>query len=282
MYYFAVENEYGNKLELTGHEREWQLASVTGLNSPNAEISTSIVPTFDGERFNSSRMTNRNIVIAIAINGNVERNRNSLNSVILPKRYIKVYYKNNSKNLYIEGHVEAFEYDVFSQKVMGQISIICNEPFWKDVEGDEFEILPVVPLLEFPLGIPQQGMALSEIMDNPAALIFNNGLTDSGVDIMIGCAGVAVKPWITNTATGQRMEFDLTLDMTQEIKISTTKGHKRATLLDNGAETNILMKLNSNGWITLNSGANAILIGADSGAENLRVAVIHRNEYGGV
>jgi hypothetical protein len=94
--------------------------------------------------------------------------------------------------------------------------------------------------------------------------------------------GVAVKPWITNTATGQHMEFDLTLDMTQEIKISTTKGRKRATLLDNGAETNILMKLNSNGWITLNSGANAILIGADAGAENLRVAVIHRNEYGGV
>ena len=282
MYYFAIEDEYGRKVQLTDQEDRWQLVSVAGLNSPAAEISTSVVPTFDGERFNSSRVGMRNIVITIAINGNVESNRNELNSVVMTKRYIKVYYKNNSRNLYIEGHVESFEYDVFAQKVMGQISIICNEPFWKDVNGDNFEIFPVVPLLEFPIGIPNEGIALSEIMDNPAAIIYNNGVTDSGVEVIIECVGSVVNPWIVNTATGQKMEFSLTLDPTQEIKVSTTKGHKRVLLLDDGEEINILMKMNGTGWITLNSGANAILIGAASGAENLRVNIIHRNEYGGV
>lgn len=281
MYYFAIENEYGNKIDLTGIENRWQLTSVTGLNTPPASISTSVIPTFDGERFNSSRVGMRNIVITLAINGNAEENRNTLNSVIMSKRRVRVYYSNNSRELYIDGYVESFEYDVFSQKIMCQISIVCPDPFWKDLQGNNFEVLPVVPLLEFPIGIPEQGMALSELMDNPAAIIYNNGLSGAGVTMSIESVGDVLYPWIVNTATGQRMEFNMSLNPTQSILISTVRGNKKVFLLEDSKEINALMNMEGD-WLTLNSGANSILIGAQSGVADMRVNILHRNEYGGV
>ena len=63
MYRLTLENEFHSQIELTGQEDKWQVTNVTGLNPPPAVISTSVIPNFDGERFNASRLDKRNIVI---------------------------------------------------------------------------------------------------------------------------------------------------------------------------------------------------------------------------
>ena len=223
---FKVENEYNNQLQLSQNENKWQLTSVIGLNQPPANIATSIIPNFDGARFNSSRLEPRNIVITLAIKGNIETNRMLLNSVIFSKRYIKVYYQNNSLNVYQEGYVESFEYDVFEQGVMAQISIICPDPFWRDVETNISVLTPIINLFEFPFTIPEEGIPFGEIIANITNIIQNNGSANTGTIITINSDYTVLNPSITNITTGQTMLINEELANNSQIIISTIRGKK--------------------------------------------------------
>ena len=77
MYTFKIENEYGNMLELT-HNPNYTITSIEGLNPAKANINTSVVASFDGSRFNSSRLNERNLVINVVIEKDIEQNRINL------------------------------------------------------------------------------------------------------------------------------------------------------------------------------------------------------------
>jgi len=280
---FSIENEFNNTLQLTQNEKLWQVTSVTGLNPPPAAIATSVVPTFDGERFNSSRLQARNIVITLVINGDAEANRMALNKVILPKRYIKVNYQNKSKNLYIEGYVESFEYDVYENKITAQASILCPDPYWKDAEQSAAIMTPVVDLFEFPFSLPEEGIALGEILTLTEGDITNNGSIQAGCVISVEASREVLNPYIENVTTGEKMLINTELTKGDILTINTTRGSKSVQLYADGVTTNILNDLDeSSQWITLAIGANTFIYGADYGAENMTVKIQYRNLYGGV
>jgi hypothetical protein len=276
---FTVENEYNNKLQLSQNENKWQLTSVTGLNQPTANIVTSVIPTFDGSRFNSSRLENRNIVITLAIKGNVETNRMLLNSVIFSKRYIKVYYQNNTLDVYIEGYVESFEYNVFENGVMAQISIICNNPYWIDTNTNMSLLTPIIDLFEFPFSIPEKGIAFGEIIENITNIVQNNGSATTGAIITITTDYTVLNPSITNKTTGQTMLINTELSGNSQIVISTIKGKK--SIYQDGV--NIINDLDSSSeWIEIVAGDNFFTLSADYGIEHMRASVSFQNLYGGV
>lgn len=280
----SIENEYNNQLKLTQNEKRWQVTSMTGLNSPPAAISSSVVPTFDGERFNSARLEARNIVITLAINGNAETNRMALNKVILPKRYIKIYYRNNSLNLYIEGYVESFEYDVYADnKIIAQASIICPDPYWKDTEQTGAQLMPVVNLFEFPFSLPEEGIALSELLTITGASITNQGTIQAGLNITIEAGNEVLNPYIINATTGEKMLLHTEMTKGDVITINTTRGNKYIRMYKDGATQNIINDMDENSqWISLAIGENSFTYGAEYGAENITVRIEYRNQYGGV
>lgn len=284
---FKVENEYNKQLRLTQNEDKWQLTSVTGLNQPPAAISTSVIPNFDGARFNSSRLETRNIVITLAIKGNVEKNRLELNSTILSKRFLRVYYKNNSLDVYIDGYVELFEYDIFAQGVMAQISIICTNPYWIDNNKNITEFAHCINLFEFPFSIPEEGIPVSERIDNNTIKVYNNGDTETGVVITLYNSGISkiYSPRIKNLTTNQEMSFSgmFYLDNNQEITISTLRGNKHITSYNSGVTRNIINYLSPDSeWITVIPGCNIFSFNGDVGEEYLRASVAIQNLYGGV
>lgn len=280
---FSVENEYNNKLELTHNENKWQLLSVTGLSSPAAAISTSVIPTFDGERFNSSRLTARNIVITLAINGDAEENRMALNKVILPKRYIKLYYQNKAHKYYIEGIVESFEYDIFNNKIQAQASIICVDPYFKDEEENKEILTGLINLFEFPFSIPAEGIALSEITADKNGEITNTGTETTGCELIIEAQNEIINPYIENLTTGQTIKINRTIQKHDIIKINTYRGKKSAVLYSGNSIINIINDLTEDSqWLTITPGTNIILYGADAGTDNMQTTIIYKNLYGGV
>lgn len=281
---FTVENEWNNKLRLTQNEQKWQLTSVTGLNSPPANISTSIIPTFDGSRFNSSRLEARNLVISLAINGDAEANRMDLNSVIIPKRYIKVYYQNKRKSLFIEGYVESFEYDVFEEgKIRAQASIICPSPYWQDQQAQNILFTQIINLFEFPFSIPAEGIALSEMMTAEQGLIKNEGTIQGGFTFTMQALHKVLNPYIQNITTGQKMTIEREISSNEVVSVSTIQGQKSIRLYTGGETKNIINDLQEGSqWITLALGDNIFRYGADYGAENLTIKINFRNQYGGV
>ena len=281
---FSIENEFNNSLQLTQQENRWQVLSVTGLNPPPAAIATSIIPTFDGERFNSSRLQARNVVINLAINGNAEENRMALNKVVLPKRYIKVKYKNNTKDVFIEGFVESFEYDVFEDnKIKAMASILCPDPYWKDAAETEASMKKIINLFEFPFSIPPEGIAISELLNNTEGEILNQGSIQSGCMITIEAINSVLNPYIENITTGEKMIINKELTRGDVLTINTNRGNKSVKLYADGTTTNIINDLDeSSKWITLEIGANKIIYGAEYGEENMSIKIQFRNLYGGV
>jgi hypothetical protein len=280
---FKVENEFNNMLQLSQNEDKWKLLSVTGLNQPPANIITSVVPGFDGARFNSSRLEARNIVITLAIVDHTETNRMILNSVIYSKRYIKVYYKNNSLDVYIEGYVESFEYDVFEQGIKAQISIICTNPYWIDKNSNMAILTPSVDLFEFPFSIPEEGIPLGGLTRDFSNAVINNGTVETGAVITITSNYSTTNPIITNMATHQTMKLNTTLMAGDQIIISTLRSKKFIKKYSNGQMYNIINDLDaSSSWINIRPGENTFILQADHGSQFMQASVAVQNLYGGV
>lgn len=148
MYTLKIENENGDRLELT-HNPNYKV-KVTGLDPVKADITTAKVANRNGVRYVSSRKQPRNVVITVYINEPVEANRIELYKYVKSKEWLRVYFKNKSRDVYVDGYVESFECDLFKQTQTAQISVICPNPQLIDVEPDVEDISTVKGLFSFP------------------------------------------------------------------------------------------------------------------------------------
>lgn len=281
---FKVENELGRVLQLSGMEHKWQIKSITGLNQPNAALSLSVIPTLDGERLNSARLEKRNPLITLSINGNVEQNLLELNTVIQSKKFLRLYFKSNLFDVHVDGTVESFEYDHFENgKVVAQISLICENPYWISNEGEETTISKIISLLEFPISLPDEGIAVSEIKPKASETIKNSGNTDSPIIIRLEASGKVVSPKITDEATGKSLEINISMKKGDLLIINTKKGSKKIELSSGTTVKSVANKVALPiTWLELTPGLNTISITAKSGIQNLTATVTSSDVFGGV
>lgn len=283
MYTLVVENEKGQQLELT-QSNQYDVVQVTGLNPPVAAINTVNVAGFDGSRFNSSRIEQRNIVITLNIKFPIEENRLRLYEYFKVKRYIKVYYKNEHRDVYVEGYVETFENDLFGMLQQPQISIICPDPFWKSVEPVTVDFSTKIALFEFPFSIPSEGIEFSRIQ-NIATTYLNIGDVETGAIITFrSTADQVLNPKFYNRTTSKFFGLDLQLDQGDVVVINTQRGHKSVTLTKRGQVTTnaISHRTVGSSWITFEPGENEISYSADEGESDLVVTVTSVQKYEGV
>lgn len=282
MYTLIVENEQGEQLELT-HNENYDVLEVIGLNPPTAAINTAIVAGFDGSRFNSARIEQRNIVITLNIRYPIEANRLILYKYFRVKRYVKIYYKNGSRDVFIEGYVENFENNIFTQLQRPQISIICPNPFWKSTTDINVEFSNMTALFEFPFSIPSEGIEFSSINKITTTYINIGDVATGAIIKFYANSDQILNPIFYNRTTGKY--FGLNFDMYDGdvITVNTQQGEKSVTLLRDGITTNILSNRQTGStWITFEPGENEISYGADEGQSNLNVTVTAVQKYEGV
>lgn len=149
MYSFIAENENGDQIQLTQNPN-YDLEITKGLLPPSATINTSRLVNADGEVFNSSSMNMRNLVLMIYPKVPIEENRIALYKIFQSKKYVKCYYKNSKRNVYIEGYVETIDGSLFDQIQVIQVSIICPQPFWLGLNELTTDVSKTTNMLEFP------------------------------------------------------------------------------------------------------------------------------------
>lgn len=137
MYEITIENRYGEKLCLT--DTSDYITKATGLGPVNSNIVTTTVANYGGEQYVSSRKQKRNIVLTIYVRNQVEENRIKLYRYIRSHDWIRVYYKNGTRDVYIDGYVESAEVDLFTQTQTMQVSIICPQPNFIDIHGNNVD-----------------------------------------------------------------------------------------------------------------------------------------------
>ncbi len=293
MFVLKVENTRNNILTLTQNESNYQITKIDGLNPPNAIINSSTVAGMDGSIFNSSKLEERNIVLTIKINGEVEKNRLNLYKYFKTKQWCKIYYKNSSRDVYIEGYVETIECDLFELGQTMQISIICQNPYFKALQEIATDISEEMAGFEFPFAINEsEPIEFSTIQKNRVTNVINNGEVESGLIIELTASADVSNPAIYNANNGhQFMKIDVDMKLGDKIVINTGKGQKRVTLISNGIETNLIkdlvpIKFGDSyvypTWFQLQLGDNEFTYTADTGAEFLNIMFRRNTLYEGV
>lgn len=281
MFELKIENKYRDQLKLTNNPN--YIVEATGLSPVTSEIITIKVANYSGERYVSSRQQSRNIVLNIYVNEPVEINRISLYNYIKSHDFIRVYYKNNSRDVYIDGYVESFELNHFEQTQTAQVSIICPQPNFLDVSDIEVSNINVIKGFYYPFDTVTNNIQFGEINEDGTIMINNTSDDDIGFIYQIHCRGEVINPFIYQTETNQYFKINKRFKADDVITIDTRRGKKSVIVTYRGVETNIINSVNDvSKWLQLQAGYNHITQGAESGAEYMDSTVIYTNEYEGV
>lgn len=282
MYSLKVENDRGNTLELTNNPN-YTVYKIEGLNPPQATINSSVNTTTDGSSINSVRLENRNIVIYMTIEGDVESNRINLYKYFPVKKRIKLYFKNYTRDIYIEGNVELIECDLFTNKQIAQISIICPKPYFKDVQNLITTFGDVSSMFEFPFSISKTGIEISGITTNQRRSIINTGDIETGVIIKLFSTGTVVNPVIYDVLKRTQLKLNFTMLASDTIVINTNVGEKSIELIRDGVTYNAMGYMAQDStWFIMEAGDNVFTYDADSGNSYLQLTFTTSILYSGV
>lgn len=275
MFTLKIENAKGSVLELTHNEENYQVADITGLNPPNANINTSNYANGDGSSFNSSRIPNREIVITIYINGDIQKNRLELYKHFRNKEWCKIYFEDDERNVFIEGYVQAFEVPRFVQKQVAQISILCPNPYFKDIDTIVQSISKSIKRFTFPFSINiDKPIAFSTIELEKITNVINDSESETGLIINVLFMGTVNKLEIRNIDTGKNFIIDYEFTKNDKLVINCNRGSKSVILTREAVEYNLIPYVRKGAtFFQLGIGDNKFSFLADEGANDMLVDI---------
>lgn len=281
MLHIIVENENGDSMELTNNPA-FDVLEVVGTNPPVAAINTVVVSGFDGSRFNSSRVEQRNIVITLNIQHPIERNRLTLYQFFSVKKWVRIRYKTATRDVFCDGYVESFENNPFTQLQQPQISIICPNPFWQADADTVVNFTGSTALFEFPFSIPSEGIPFSTVLIEGQQIV-NVGEIETGAIITFSALGNVKNPQFNNLTTGEYFGVDVQLYNGDSVILDTIQGEKSVRKVSSGSSTNLLSARTAGSkWLQFQAGENLLSYSAEEGSANLRCVLTLRRKYEGV
>lgn len=253
-----------------------QVRSIEGLGPVKAELSSTAFASGRGELFQGSSIGKRNIVLTLGLNPNwVDQTmtslRHKLYAYLLPEAWTKLrFFSEELPTVDIEGIVESFEPNIFSQDPEVQVSILCHRPDFIDVDATIHE------------GIVDDGTAELEFI--------YSGTVNTGFEMRID-ASVTNPSYvgdfdITVRAPENPQTFEIQgvlVDGTKYFKLSTVRNAKRAQTIAkaDGAATNLLSKVTSASmWPEIKPGVNVLSVGALETGQTWTMAYFNR--FGGL
>lgn len=257
-------------------DRNFCLYKIDGLDPPPATLNFSTIANVDGKIYNSGRINERNLVLYVKIFPDIETNRNILYRHFPIGQKVRIFYRNDLHNVYIDGYVESFECDFFTNNEIAQISIICNDPYFRSVEKSTTIISIVHNYFEFPFSIPVDDPIVISNRNYYVEEIVNSGTIQTGMIVEFEAIGDNVlNPWLENKTTGQKMVVNAEIDTGEKIIVNTNKHNLSVTkVFTDGRRENILNAMGDGfQWVRLAAGENRISVGSDQNPESLVVSV---------
>lgn len=261
MYTAYVTNSSGTTLSLSQNEKNYQVIEITGLSSAGAAVNITALAGVPGGIFNSAHINTRNIVINLALTGNIEENRINLYNMFPEGEKVRFDYSNDTiGEVYINGYIERMECAQFVQKEVAQISIICDYPYFQSTTA---VTVPAAASVEF-----------NNLSNVASGAIFRISVLQDSTVIQI------------NDKNGNFMKFG-NYAVTNyfragnSIIIDSRQGQKSAILYHSGQQTENIIKHIQPGSTFLNivPGTNTISV---QNAENYKVAIHYFKTFRGV
>lgn len=253
------------------------IRNIDGLGPVKADIATTPFASGRGELYQGSTTPKRNIVMTLGFNPDWEGEqtiavlRQSLYRYMMPENWTKLRFSSQElPNLDIEGYVESFEPNMFSEDPEIQVSIICPKPDFIEADATIYD------------GV---------VDDGTLELVFEYaGTIDTGYEMRIDSTednpnytGAMI---LTHTAFAEDQMFKvdpITVDGLRYFKMSSVANAKRVQSVTkaDGTLTNLLAVLAGDSvWPRLRPGENTLKVAAAENGQAWTMAYFNR--YGGL
>lgn len=255
------------------------LTNVDGQTKANADLSSVITGGVDGDTITSEQVQPRSIALTLRIKSGV--NVEDAKREILKKFKIKqsgiLLWVQNARSVNIKGIVESIEMPRWTNAIIMQIVLHCEQPYWEDIEDVIQEINEFANLHYFtddPLDMlyfPEEGIPFGKYDTTRTKTFYNAGDVSVGVKIEITALATVTNPKIYDTygnffaigyGTGSKR---LKLSAGDKLIITTYKGNK--TVAVNGVTQYDKIAPNST-WVQLYTGGNNFRIESEDKDEN--------------
>lgn len=238
----------------------------------------------DGSTFIGSKLKERNIVITVVDIDRYARNRELLDNVFSCDGVLT--YDDRTHKRKINYTVEKVTgVDGTYQKRTTQISLLCPDPHFHDLEDNKIDMSYIDPLFEFPHEFKDE--EISRIVKTQSLEILNTNGAATSMTIEMSAIGDVVNPSISLQETMEHMTIgvngvrDYTLEADCKIRITTDVNNCRVILIDkDGFWHNINQYITADSvFLRLKHGVNHIGYTAKSGVDNLNVSITFKNNY---
>lgn len=283
MFQLKLENSYGNVVDINDGVN-YLVVDCSGLNPPSASLFTAKSPNRKGVKYNGSTLNERNIVVQIKLLGNVEKNRNALYGWTDTEQYVKVYYRNGVKNVYCEGHVQDCEIEYFTDNEIVSVAIICEDPYWKDLQAISADISLLSRKFKMPFSIGAAGVPFATVRSSTTSSVFYDG-AETGVKIVVAFLATVENFGIHNDKDlSKRFIVIKTFNKGDILEIDTESSPKRCRIIhaDGTTENGLKYVFGRPYWFKLKRGYNYFSYDSDGDLRDLEVTINFTNKYGGV
>ncbi len=297
----TITNESNESLtiKLTESEPESGLIimSITGIGATKADINTTAMAITDGSVYNSSRGTERNIVMTLLFTyaDSIEETRHRAYQYFPTKKKVSIRFDTDERSSVISGYVESNEPEIFNKKESAQISIICPDPYFYSLSDNDTVFSGIEAMFEFAFendSLTEPLLEFGEVMRNRERNIYYDGDADIGVTITIHATGDVGDFTIYNVGTREYMRFSVEklraitgrgFGNGDDIIINTKRGEKSVQLLRAGVYRNVLNCLDRDSkWLQLKKGNNVVAFQATKGEEFMELYISNKVLYMGV
>jgi hypothetical protein len=253
-----------------------QVRNIEGLGPVKAEVSSTPLATGRGERPQGVSTGKRNIVMTLGLNPDWEDQtvstlRQLLYGYLMPEQWCKLrFFSDYLPTCQIEGVVESFEPNIFSVDPEVQVSIICHNPDFVDVDATIIT------------GLVDDG-TIEMVFDYIGTVETGYELRIEATEANLDYTGSLV---ITTTAWGVPTVYEVdpvTIDATTYFKLNSVKGLRRVQNIEvvDGAATNLLAAVSDESdWPVLKAGECTIKIAATENDQAWTLAYFTR--FGGL
>ena len=278
------ENQNGLRLNF-GAGTPYTIKEFSGLNPPKATINMNESALIDGATFNSAKVIYRTMNIAFSIEQDAEANRLYAYKVLQPKKPIRLYFKSDLLDVFIDGYVEDVDPTWWAKKQTITVSILCPSPYFKGAQEIINNLKAPIPMFHFAFAsTAEKELVFGRIESLASIYIPNDGMVETGLIFEIYSRLAVTNITIANAETPEFMTLNITTQPGDLITITTAQGEKSITLLRNAVETNIFNLLGKNStWLTLPVGGAVFSYDVEQGEDtSLEIVIKHYDLFVGV
>ncbi|MDD2956452.1 MAG: phage tail family protein [Oscillospiraceae bacterium] len=270
---FAYSNGMGT-LSFRPDSPFW-VSDIDGMSSNSVTVSASQSTGQAGSTISALSVQPRSITVVGQLMGDIKSSRKRLLDVVLPGVSGVFTITDGAESWYIRGTPSKTP-DISNGGAIQdfQFTLYCPYPYWQQPGEIRENIAAITPKFRLPFNTGG-GWKVSEYTESVFKNVRNTGNVETGFTVSFRAVTDVQNPELYHVGKREIIKLQYTLLAGEIITVNTRQGHKSASLIQNGSESNAfrLISVDSNMGMTLSPGDNILRYGADDNPSGLRVFI---------